>query len=142
MKSEVTAIPRGADDGDDTPEEDLEILADALILSSGQDQERPAYTETQFRRKCRRSERDETRFVIEDATTPSELMDSEMEEMASRARLSGEERLALSMYVREYTTRQIAVRLGVARPTAVRLIRTAMRRVARCRPRYRGLYAV
>jgi len=135
-------LPRETERPTRIPPEALEVIADILLAAAGRDKEYPAYSEFQLKRKCRNSGRAELHFVFRSATWADILLTKEAAHLVEAAGLSDDQRTAWEMHLAGYTPGEIACVLHVARPTAVRLVNAASRRISTCPSKYRGLYSV
>jgi len=105
--------------------EAMETISDVLLRSSPGDGEYPAYTEEQIGRKSRRTALAEEYFVILSAMKQT----SEDPSLRGHAGLTPAERSAFEMYYEGYASSEIAGLLGVSKPTALRLLKSAVRRM-------------
>lgn len=122
---------------EDIPKEAREVIADALLASSSRNDNYPAYNELQLNRRRRRISRAEEYFAISAAESSNQHSISE--EISDRAGLTQAERTAWELYSAGYKASEIARILHVTRPTAVRFLRSAARRIAACESTFNGL---
>ena len=124
------------------PPEIMELISDVYLSCSGRDPDRPTYTEPYMQRKLRRLASDESGSPVETASTPNELLDSDIAAVLKAAGLTPGQKLAWRLHIIGVTQEEIAGCMGVSHPTAARLIRAAERRVGAFCSRYGGLYSV
>lgn len=120
------------------PPEALEVIADVLLASSRRDDDHPAYNEDQLSRKRRHALQAELYFGMITAARYSP-QGSSADYVLDHAGLTQRERTAWAMYSDGHSVREIARFLQIARPTAVRLLRSAARRISACEAAFRGL---
>ena len=123
------------------PPQAMEVIADVLLASAGRDSESPAYNETQLMRKCRRSAQAEKYYG---STVASNCLpkDSDIAGLADSDLLNEDERAAWEMYAAGYRPSEIARHLKSSRPTVVRLLRSAARRLRALGLKYDGLSGI
>lgn len=119
------------------PPEAVEAIADALLAVSDKDADRPTYTEEQLDRRRRRQSRAEEYFAMLAAARGA--LPQQGCDVPPEAGLAEDECAAWEMFVAGYRASEIARALRISRPTAVRLIKTAARRISTCRSAFLGL---
>jgi len=120
------------------PPDAMEMIADVFLASSARDEDRPAYNEEQLSRKRRRASRAEAHFAMLAARRYA-FPPSDTGEILDHAGLTPDERTTWEMYSEGYRVSEIARLLRVTRPTAVRCLKSAARRIAACESAFRGL---
>jgi len=126
------------------PSEVMEVIADVLLACcAGRDPDCPTYTERQLSRKSRRAASIPESFAFGTADAASGiLLDAEIALLTDQTRMPPLEMAAWRLHVAGHRPYQIAEKMGVTRPTAARLLRSARRRVAVAHPKYEGLHSV
>lgn len=114
------------------PPEALEVIADVLLASAGRDNDRPAYNEDQLKKKRQRAVRAEEYFGIISAAGQAAPTVDDID-------LAENERAVLRLFQEGYKASEIARILQITRPTAVRLLKSAARRISACRSRFAGI---
>lgn len=116
------------------PPEALEVLSDALIAASGKASDTPAYSEAQMDRKKRRVGKVEEYFIKGSLEQhPVDMTNAYGDELRE------DEKSAWYLYNRGYNVSEIAGILDASRPTAVRMVKSAARRLAVREPKLHGL---
>ena len=138
MESRNKGFERGASYGGHIPSEAREVIADVLLASLCKDGDYPAYNEEQMNRRRKRSTRAEEHFIalsvdrsMSHGTTGEKVVDFQG--------LAQNERTAWEMFSAGYRASEIARRLGVSRPTAVRLLKRTARLIAAYKFSFLGL---
>lgn len=119
------------------PPEAMEVIADVFLACSRRDSDRPTYSEDQLDRKRRRASGAEEYFAMLTSARCA-LRDTDIDGIPGDI-MAQDERAAWEMYSAGYRASEIARFLGVARPTAVRLLRSAARRFTADESAFRGL---
>ncbi|MDI6827591.1 MAG: hypothetical protein QME62_03795 [Armatimonadota bacterium] len=121
----------------------MEMIADVLLACcADRDPGCPTYTERQLLRKCRKSSLPEG-FVLGAADVDSSaLMDAEISSIIRHTKMSPSEEQAWRLHAVGYNFTEIANQMGVSQPTAVRFVRSAIRRVNAARAKYEGLSSI
>ncbi len=123
------------------PPEAMEVIADVLLAASGTRDDRPAYSEDQLARKTRRVARAEEHFELMSADALHSEM-PEMDDPIAHAGLTHDEAAAWKMYDEGYIASEISRAMGVTRPTTVRMLKSAARKLLACRFKYSGLRSI
>ena len=118
------------------PPEAMEVIADVFLASSRRDENYPAYNEDQLDRKRQRASRAEEYFYLFTAECSS--INSGLDDALDHAGLTQEERAAWKMFSDGYKAPEIARVLCITRPTAVRLLKSAARRISSSGSKLRG----
>ena len=118
----------------------LELVADLLLESAGQDDEYPAYSEDDLLRRGQRSHRGR-RLDWSRYTCTNHLLAAEIDDLSRSAPLTRDEDVAWRMSIEGSVSEEIAEMLGTTRTRAVRLLVSAKGRIASCDSKVRGLHS-
>lgn len=129
MEQARTAHPSHQPRFDRIPPEAMEVISDVLLASSDRDAERPSYDEKQLDRKRRRAARAEEYFTVLTVARYTS-QSAEVIRLSDQIGLTADERTAWQLFSQGYRPSEISRRMGITRPTAVRLLRTAARRIS------------
>ena len=111
------------------PPEAMEVIADLMLASQARDRQHPSYCELSLAKKSRRASQAEMYFgVLSAARRPTD--ESGSDDLQDDAGLTRQEKTVWRMYADGYRPSEIAATIGVTRPTGVRILKSAARKVA------------